>query len=120
MQDRIEIKDLLIRSIIGVNEDERTNRQDVLINITLATDTRAAAESDRIDDAVDYRTMTKRVISLVESSQCFLVEKLAASIANLCLGDDRVTQATVSVEKPMALRFARSVGVTIVRSRGDV
>jgi FolB domain-containing protein len=119
MTDQIKIQDLLLRTIIGINEEERRNRQDVLINITLYADTRPAGASDDIADAVNYRTITKRVIQLVENSQFYLVEKMAAEIANICLQDPRVERAQVSVEKPGALRFARSVGVTIARGRGD-
>jgi FolB domain-containing protein len=117
MSDRILIKDLLLRAIVGINEEERRNRQDVLINITLYADTRLAGVSDDIDDAVNYRTITKRVIELVESSQFFLVEKMAAEIAAICLSDERVTRTCVRVEKPGALRFARSVGIEIERGR---
>jgi dihydroneopterin aldolase/2-amino-4-hydroxy-6-hydroxymethyldihydropteridine diphosphokinase len=118
MTDRIQIKDLLLRTIIGINDEERRNKQDVLINITLHADTRAAGASDDIADAVNYRTITKRIIRLVEGSQFFLVEKMAAEIAATCLEDPRVERATVRVEKPGALRFARSVGVEIERGRG--
>ncbi|HJL70130.1 MAG TPA: dihydroneopterin aldolase, partial [Anaerolineales bacterium] len=77
--DQIEISDLHLRAIIGVNPDERENRQDVLVNITLDVDTRPAAASDAIADAANYRTITKRVIDLVENSRFFLVETLAAA-----------------------------------------
>ena len=117
MSDAIQIKDLLLRTVIGINEEERRNRQDVLINIVLYADMRAAGRSDEIDDAVNYRTITKQIIGLVEGSSYFLVEKLAAEIAAICLGDPRVERARVRVEKPGALRFARSVGVEIERAR---
>lgn len=120
MTDQIQIKDLLLRTIIGINEEERRNRQDVLINLMLQVDTRPAGESDDIDQAVNYRTLTKRIIQLVETSQFYLVEKLAAEIAAICLDDPRVERVRVTVEKPGALRFARSVGVTIERGRHDV
>lgn len=119
MTDEIRIQDLHLRTIIGINDEERRNRQDVLINITLYADTRAAGESDDIADTVNYRTITKQVIALVEDSQFYLVEKMAAEIADICLGDRRVERARVSVQKPGALRFARSVGVTIERGRDD-
>lgn len=115
--DVIEIKDLLLRTIVGVNAEERVNRQDVLINLALFVDTRSAGESDAIEQTVDYKRITKRVIETVERSQFYLVEKLAAEIAALCLEDPRVLRVRVSVEKPGAVRFARSVGVTIERSR---
>lgn len=117
--DQIHIRDLLLRAIIGINEDERLNRQDVLINMTLYADTRAAAETDRIEDAVNYRSVTKRVIEFVEHSRCFLVERLVAEIAEICLEDRRVQRVDVSVEKPSALRFARSVGISITREQGE-
>ncbi len=117
MTDRIIIKDLFLRTILGINEDERRNRQDVLINLTLETDTRQPGTSDDIADTVNYRTMTKQVIDLVESSRFFLVEKMCEEIAQLCLKDERVERVTVCVEKPAALRFAKSVGVCIERER---
>ena len=117
MTDMIHIKDLLLRTILGINEEERRNRQDVLINIILYADTRAAGRSDDIDDAVNYRTITKQIIELVEGSTFFLVEKMAAEIAGICLADPRVERARVRIEKPGALRFARSVGVEIERGR---
>ncbi len=120
MSDKIRIEDLHLRTIVGINEEERRNRQDVLINVELLADTRPAGASDDIEDAVNYRTITKRIIALVEGSQFFLVEKMAAEIASICLADPRVEAATVRVEKPGALRFARSVGVEIYRSREDV
>jgi len=115
--DQIQIRDLLLRTIVGINEEERLNRQDVLINITLFADTRDAGASDDIEDAVNYRTITKQVVAMVESSQFFLVEKVAAEIASICLDDARVERVRVRVEKPGALRFARSVGVEIERAR---
>ncbi len=117
MADQIHITDLLLRTVIGINAEERRERQDVLINIVLYTDARRAGETDDINDAVNYRTLTKRVIHLVENSRFRLIERLAAEIAALCLDDPRVERARVTVEKPGALRFARSVGVTIERDR---
>ncbi len=117
MSDKIFIKDLLLRTIIGINEDERLNRQDVLINLVLDVDTSKAGETDSIDDAINYRTITKNVISLVESSRFMLVEKLAEEIAEICLKDSRVNFAEVRVEKPAALRFSKSVGIEIKRSQ---
>lgn len=118
--DEIQIKDLLLRTIIGISDDERRDRQDVLINITLYADTRPAGASDDIDDAVNYRTIAKQVIRLVNESQFYLVEKMAAEIAAIGLADERVERVKVRVEKPGALRFARSVGIEIERTRADL
>ena len=119
MTDQIQIKDLRLRTIIGINDEERRNLQDVLINLTLYANTRQAGLSDDISDAVNYRTITKAVIALVEDSSFYLVEKMVAEIADLCLENQKVERVRVSVEKPGALRFARSVGITIERSRDD-
>ena len=120
MSDQILIRDLLLRTIIGINEEERRDRQDVLINIVLHADIRAAGASDDIGDAVNYRTITKQVITRVEESGFNLVEKMATEIAAICLQDPRVEAVDVRVEKPGALRFARSVGVEIHRTRADL
>lgn len=118
--DRIDIRDLLVRGIVGINPDERVNRQDILVNATLWADTRPAARSDEIEDAVNYRTIAKAMIAHIESGEPMLVERLAAELADLCLqADERIAEVEVSVEKPGALRFARSVGVTIRRRRDE-
>ena len=119
MTDFIEIHDLLVRTIIGINPEERENRQDVIINLKFAVDTRQAGLSDNIADAVNYRTICKRVFEFVEASSFLLVERLAEEIATICLEDQRVQTAWVKVEKPGALRFARSVGVSIERSQSQ-
>jgi FolB domain-containing protein len=117
--DRIIIKDLLLRGIIGVNDDERVNQQDILINLVLYVDVRKAAQSDRIEDAVNYRTITKRIVRHVEESADFLVEKLVTDIARIVVTEFNVQRVRVRVEKPGALRYAQSVGVEIERSRED-
>jgi len=116
--DYILIEDLLARCIIGINEDERREKQDVVINIVLAHDSRKAGRSDDFADAVDYRSIKKRVFTMVEQSEFLLVEALAESIADICLENAAVTEAQVTVHKPSALRFARSVGIRITRERG--
>lgn len=119
MSDLIHISDLLLRTIIGINDEERDKKQDVLINITMRVDLRSAGRTDEICDAVNYRTITKEIILLVENSRFQLVEKMADEVAKLCLKDKRVKQTIVRIEKPGALRFARSVGVTVERTPED-
>lgn len=119
-EDRILISDLMLRAIIGINDWERVERQDVLLNITLFGDLRAAGASDQIEDTINYRTITKEIIKHVESSQRFTVEALAAGVARICLKAKGVVRVRVRIEKPGALRFARSVGVEIERTEDDV
>jgi D-erythro-7,8-dihydroneopterin triphosphate epimerase len=119
--DCIVIRDLLVRGIVGINPEERKDRQDILVNVTMWADTRRAAASDDIADAVNYRTIAKAMIAHIEISQPYLVERLAADLAGICFEQDaRVQAVEVSVEKPGALRFARSAGVVIYRQREDI
>lgn len=117
--DRILIGDLSGRCIIGVWEEERREKQDVLINVTLYADLSEAGRTDRFEDAVDYRTIKKRIMTMVENSSFHLVETLAEAVAKICLENPRVAEVLVRVEKPSALRFARTVGVEIARERED-
>jgi FolB domain-containing protein len=119
VEDQVHIKDLLLRGIIGINDWEREKRQDILINITLFGDLLPAGSSDLIEDCINYRTVAKKVIRYVEESDRFTVEALAADIAKLCLEQEGVVRTRVLVEKPGALRFARSVGVEIERTTED-
>ena len=119
--DRIVIKDLLVPGIVGINPDEREHEQEILVNATLWVDTRPAAASDRIEDAVNYRSVAKAMIAHLREGRPRLVERLAEELAGICLAaDERIAEVEVSVEKPGALRHARSVGVVIRRlRRGD-
>jgi FolB domain-containing protein len=113
--DKILIKDLLVRGVIGISDREREQSQDILINIIAYTDISKAAQSDSIDDCVNYRTLTKRVKAYAEQANTFTVEALASRIADLCFEDKLIQGVLVRVEKPGAVRFSRSVGVEIER-----
>ena len=117
--DHIEVRDLLVRCIVGINPEERVKKQDVIINLTLFGDLRRAGQSDDIEDAINYKTLTKRVLDHVEESEYFLVEKMAHKIAEIAVMEFGIQRAIVSVEKPGALRFARSVGVVVERTPAD-
>ena len=109
----IKIKDLRLRTILGVEDWERENKQDIVINITVEFDGLKAAESDDLNDTVDYKAMKQNIIKLVESSSFFLVEKLAGEVLKICMSDKLVDKAIVEIDKPHALRFAESVSVTM-------
>jgi FolB domain-containing protein len=100
-----------------VGEEERREKQDVIINVILFTDLRKPAAGDKFEDAVDYRAIKKKIVETVGESKYYLVEALAERIAELCLENPDVEQVQVTVDKPAALRFARSVAVEIVRDR---
>jgi FolB domain-containing protein len=117
--DKIIIKNLLVRGIIGINDWEREKPQDILINVEVMADLRKAGETDAIEDAVNYRTIAKKVITHTETVGRFTVEALASDIAKICLAEPGAISARVRVEKPGALRFAESVGVEVERHRED-
>ena len=107
----IHIKNLRLRTIIGINDWERKNKQDVVVNILIEFDGKCAAESDDINDTVNYKSITKEIIQKVENSNYFLLEKLADQVLQIVIASDAVHRASVQVEKPHALRFADSVSV---------
>ncbi len=118
-QDRIIISDLLVRGILGLTPLERESPQDILINIVLYADLRAVGASDDPSGILNYRSVAKDVIRYVESSRHYLVEALATAVARICVLDHGARRVVVRVEKPGALRYARSVGVEIERSAAD-
>ena len=115
--DKIFIKDLIARGVIGVNDSEREKPQEILINIILYADISKAGASDKLEDTVSYRTIAKRAIAHAEMAKRYTVEALATDIAQFCLEDPRIEKVSVRVEKPGAVRFSKSVGVEIERSR---
>ena len=115
----IVVSDLRLRTVIGIFDFERDRRQEVSIGFKITTDIRKAAKSDDIADTLDYKTVTKRVIDLVEESSDFLVERLVERIAKTILAEPGAEQVEVTLEKPGALRHAQSVGITIVRTAAD-
>jgi len=117
--DKTFIKDLLVRGIIGIRDWEREKPQDILINITVFTDISRAAETDNIADCVDYSTLSKKVQAHAESAKRLTVEALANDLAKLCLEQKGIHKVIVRVEKPGAVRFAKSVGVEIERGREE-
>ena len=119
MRDTIEIRDLHVRTIIGTNDWEREKRQDVIISAWLSADTRKAGASDRIEDAINYRDVAKRIMTLAEESKFFLIEKLAEEIARICVREFGAAGVKIHVEKPGAVRFCRTVAITIERVPSD-
>jgi len=115
--DQIIIRDLQFRCVLGIDRDERREKQDVLAQITLHLDLRRAGRTDAIADTLDYKVLKKEILSMAETSRFHLIEALAQRMAEICLAHDDVKQVDIEVEKPGALRFARTVAVKIVRSR---
>ncbi len=117
--DMIEIDSLRLRCLIGFSEWELDKKQDVIIHMTLFTDIRKGGLSDNPDDILNYKTVNKAVIQMVEASHYKTLEALATAIARVAIVDCGVPHIRVKVEKPGALRFADSVAIVIERTTKD-
>ena len=117
--DQITIRDLQFRCVIGTGREERREKQDVLAQITLHMDLREAGRTDAIEDTLDYKGLKKEILAMAEVSRFHLIEALAQRMAEICLAHEKVERVEIVVEKPGALRFARTVSVRIVRGRDD-
>ena len=113
--DKIIIKNLVARGIIGLNDWERVKPQEIVINITVYTDISQAAVEDDVKHSVNYRTIAKKAQAHAETAKRLTVEALAEDIAKICLAEPNAQKVTVRIEKPGAVRFAESVGVEITR-----
>ena len=114
--DKIFINDLQVETVIGIFDWEREIKQTISINLEMEFDISKAAKSDDINDSLDYKKVTKRIISLCEKADSYLVENLIEKIAQVVLKEFPVSKVTVSLEKPGALRGSKSVGIKITRS----
>lgn len=117
--DLINIEGLRLRCVIGCSAEERRDRSDVVIDLTIRTDAGPAGESDELGDAWDYRAAAKAVIEDVETSRFRTVEALTTQIARVIVCDRGAPWTRVRVRKPGALRFADTVGLSIERTAAD-
>jgi FolB domain-containing protein len=115
--DKVFIRDLRVTGIIGIYEHERSAPQEIVINIALFTDTRHAAETDDINECVNYQTVADKVKVHAETSKRLTVEALAEDIAQICLETQKARRVTVRVEKTQAIAYTGSVGVEIEREK---
>jgi len=113
--DKILIKDLHAHGILGIYARERVTPQEIVINVTLYTDIRKAAESDEIMDCVDYEKTANLLKAHAETAKRQTVEALAEDLARLCLSLPGVRGTRIRVEKTQAIAFTASVGVEIER-----
>ena len=109
----IRIKNLRLRTFIGIKEEEIKNKQDVVINVVIHYPAEQARRSENIADALNYRTITKRIIAHVEDNRFALLEKLTQDVLNIACEHHWVTYAEVEVDKLYALRYADSVSMTM-------
>jgi D-erythro-7,8-dihydroneopterin triphosphate epimerase len=109
----IKVKNLRLRTYIGIKQEEIDNLQDIVINLRIQYNATKAARSDSVEDALNYRTITKTIIEKVEHQRFSLLEKLAADVLHIASTDPAVEFAEVEIDKPHALRFADSVSLSL-------
>ena len=108
---QICITNLRLRTFIGFNPEETAKQQDVVINIKITHNTLSGIYDDIVEDALNYKVITKRVIACVEDGRFLLLEKLVGDVLDICAEHEAVTSASVKIDKPHALRFADSVSL---------
>lgn len=117
--DKIYLEDLRIEAVIGIWEWERRVRQVISLDLEMATDAKRAAATDQIGDALDYKSIAKRLASVVEGSEFRLVETLAETLARIVITEFGVPWLRLTVSKPGAIEGSRNVGVIVERSTSD-
>ena len=118
MPDIVFIEDLRVQTVIGIFDWEREIRQTVSLDLEMAFDIRKAAESDAIEDTLDYKAVSKRLIRFIEDSEFQLVEALAERCAAIVLSEFPVSWLRLKLSKPGAVRGSSAVGVIIERPGG--
>ena len=118
--DIVFIHGLQIETVIGIYDWERKIRQTISLDIEMATDISKAANSDSIDDTLSYKTVAKRLIEFVETSEYELVETLAEKICSIVREEFSVPWVKLTLNKPGAVRGSKSVGVIIERGEKPV
>ena len=115
----IRIKNLRLRTYVGIKEEEINNRQDVVINVRLRYDACMAIRDNDIEAALNYRTITKNIIAHVEGNRFALLERMTREVLDLAMAAEAVLDAEVEIDKPHALRFSDSVSVTLADQRPE-
>ena len=117
--DVVEINGLRVRTEVGFSPHERGKLQELAITMHLRLSIKKAGESDRVEDTINHRTITKDVLFHVENKKYNLIEAVATDVVRICVVRHGVPSVKVIVTKPNALRFSESSCVTIERNLGD-
>ncbi|MGH1537808.1 MAG: dihydroneopterin aldolase [Gammaproteobacteria bacterium] len=115
--DTIFLRDLEVNATIGIFEWEKRIKQKVRIDLEMATDIAKAAASDAIEDTLDYKAISKRIIQFVEDSSYELIETLIEKISEILLKEFNIPWVRLTISKPGAVRGSRDVGITIERGQ---
>lgn len=113
--DIVYIRELEVRTIIGIFDWEREQRQIVSLDLEMGSDIAAAAGTDTIENALDYKAVAKRLIHFIETSDFFLVETLAERVTDIVVNEFSVPWVKLRLGKPGAVTGSKDVGVIIER-----
>jgi len=113
--DIIFLGGLEATTIIGIYDWERETKQTLVLDIEMAFDIKKAAETDDIQYTLDYKAVSERVVSFIEQSEYYLVEKLIEEIANLLINEFNTPWVKVKLNKRGAISRAKDVGIIIER-----
>ncbi len=106
---------LEVDTVIGIYDWERKIRQTIVLDIEMACDIRKAAETDDINYALDYKTVSNRIVEFVEQSEFLLVETLIERIAEILLQEFNIPWVRIVLNKRGAISRAKDVGIIIER-----
>lgn len=113
------IEGLELMSSVGVYEHERRDRQPVIVSMALDVADSYEGGSDKLNEVYDYDIAITAIREIVAAEHYNLIETLAERLAERVLGDARVERVKIRIEKPAVLTACRSLGIEIVRTRGD-
>lgn len=119
LMDIVFIRELRIDTVIGIYDWEREIRQTVVFDLEMGADIARAAATDAIEDTLDYKAVSKRLVEFVRESEFQLVETLAERCAKIVLEEFKVPWVRLTVNKVGAVSAARDVGVVIERGQRD-
>ena len=112
----IRVTNLRLRTYIGFNPEEKIKKQDVVINLEIKYRLTDQVLDDQVNEVINYKVITKKVIEYVEVGRFLLLEKLVGDVLALCSEHPSVSWSRVTIDKPHALRFADSVSLTLEHS----
>ena len=115
--DKIILTDLRVDAVIGIWDWEKRNSQSISIHLEMQTDTKKISQSDSIEDALDYKAVSKRAKQFIQDSQFNLIETLAENLAQIILEEFNVQWLRLSISKPYAIRDSKNIGVCIERTK---
>lgn len=113
----IRIKNLKAQTILGIHDWEKEKPRDIIINAAITFADETSCTTDNVDDTLDYDALSQRIVAYVESVDTGLIEKLAHDVIALIMDDQRVTEATIEIDKPGAIKVSESVSVTLCKRR---